>query len=151
VWQSEAAARLMGYTWCDPHSDEASCMPGDLKLSKIKQIALVMHDVEGAVPFYKDGLGLTLSFKIAGMAFFDAGGVRLMLTKPSAPEFDHKNSILYFEVAAIERAYESLKARGVPFISEPHIVGRTATHEIWICDCRDPEGNVLALTEERKF
>ncbi len=64
-----------------------------LTLGKIQQIALVQHDVDAAVPFFRDGLGLTLQFAMAGLAFFDAGGVRLMLTKPSSaaapPRFAH--------------------------------------------------------------
>jgi len=75
--------------------------------------------------------------------------VRLMLSKPSADEFDHKNSILYFDVPDIQAAYASLAARGVPFDSAPHVVGKTATHEIWVAFCRDPEGNVLAVSEAR--
>ena len=121
----------------------------DIRLGKIQQIALVQHDVERAVPFYRDGLGLPLQFAMAGMAFFDAGGVRLMLTKPSSPEFDHKNSILYFEVADCPAAYAALKARGVPFDGEPHLVGKTATHEMWMAFCRDPEGNLIAISEAR--
>lgn len=121
----------------------------DIRLGKIQQIALVQHDVERAVPFYRDGLGLTLQFAMAGMAFFDAGGVRLMLTKPSSAEFDHKNSILYFEVADCQAAYAALKARGVPFDGEPHLVGKTGTHEMWMAFCRDPEGNVIGISEAR--
>lgn len=121
----------------------------EIRLSKIQQIALVQHDVERAVPFYRDGLGLTLQFAMAGMAFFDAGGVRLMLTKPSSAEFDHRNSILYFEVADCAAAYAALKVRGVPFDDEPHLVGKTATHELWMAFCRDPEGNVIGLSESR--
>lgn len=121
----------------------------DIRLGKIQQIALVQHDVDRAVPFYRDGLGLTLQFAMAGMAFFDAGGVRLMLTKPSSPEVDHKNSILYFEVADCQAAYEALQARGVPFDGEPHLVGKTATHELWMAFCRDPEGNLIAISEAR--
>ena len=121
----------------------------EIKLSKIEQIALVQHDVERAVPFYRDGLGLPLMFAMAGMAFFDAGGVRLMLTKPSSPEFDHKNSILYFVVEDCVAAHAALKSRGVPFDDEPHLVGKTATHELWMCFCRDPESNVIAITENR--
>jgi predicted enzyme related to lactoylglutathione lyase len=121
----------------------------DIRLGKIQQIALVQHDVERAVPFYRDGLGLPLQFAMAGMAFFDAGGVRLMLTKPSSPEVDHKNSILYFEVADCVAAYEALKARGVPFDGEPHLVGKTGTHEMWMAFCRDPEGNLIGLSEAR--
>lgn len=121
----------------------------DIRLGKIQQIALVQHDVERAVPFYRDGLGLTLQFAMAGMAFFDAGGVRLMLTKPSNAEFDHKNSILYFEVTDCQAAYAALRARGVPFDGEPHLVGKTGTHEMWMAFCRDPEGNVIGLSEAR--
>jgi predicted enzyme related to lactoylglutathione lyase len=121
----------------------------DIRLGKIQQIALVQHDVERAVAFYRDGLGLTLQFAMAGMAFFDAGGLRLMLTQPSSAEFDHKNSILYFDVADCRAAYEALRARGVPFDDEPHLVGKTATHEMWMAFCRDPEGNLIGISESR--
>lgn len=121
----------------------------DIRLGRIQQIALVQHDVARAVPFYRDGLGLPLQFEVAGMAFFDAGGVRLMLTKPSAAEFDHRNSVLYFEVADCRAAYEALKSRRVPFDDEPHLVGKTATFEVWMAFCRDPEGNPIAISEQR--
>ena len=121
----------------------------DIRLGTIQQIALVQHDVARAVPFYRDGLGLPLQFEVAGMAFLDAGGVRLMLSNPSAAEFDHPNSILYFDVADVHAAHVSLSARGVPFDDEPHLVGKTATHEVWIAVCRDPERNLIAISEMR--
>jgi methylmalonyl-CoA/ethylmalonyl-CoA epimerase len=121
----------------------------DVRLGKLQQIALVMHDVAAAVPFYRDGLGLPLSFEVAGMAFFDAAGVRLMLTNPSSPEFDHPNSILYFDVPDLQAAYASLSARGVPFDDEPHLVGKTGTHEVWMTFCRDPERNLIGVSEMR--
>jgi methylmalonyl-CoA/ethylmalonyl-CoA epimerase len=121
----------------------------ELRLGKLQQIALVQHDVARAVPFYRDGLGLPLQFEMDGLAFFDAGGVRLMLTRPSAPEFDRANSILYFDVPDCRAAYEALKARGVPFDDEPHFVGKSTAHEIWMCFCRDPERNVIGIAEQR--
>ena len=123
----------------------------DVRLSKLQQIALVMHDVAAAVPFYRDGLGLPLSFEVSGMAFFDAAGVRLMLSKPSAPEYDHPNSILYFDVPDISEAHAALSGRGVPFDDAPHLVGKTGTHEVWMTTCRDPERNIIALSEMRPF
>ena len=88
-------------------------------------------------------------FEVSGMAFFDAGGVRLMLTAPSSAEFDHANSVLYFDVADVQATYESLSARGVKFDDEPHLVGRTGTHEVWMAFCRDPEKNPIAISEMR--
>jgi methylmalonyl-CoA/ethylmalonyl-CoA epimerase len=124
-------------------------MTDTIRLGKVQQIALVQHDVERATAFYRDALGLPLQFAMAGMAFFDAGGVRLMLTKPSSAEFDHRNSVLYFEVPDCQRAYEEMQGRGVPFDGPPHLVGKTATHEMWMAFLRDPEGNVLAISEAR--
>lgn len=124
-------------------------MTDTIRLGKVQQIALVQHDVERATAFYRDALGLPLQFAMAGMAFFDAGGVRLMLTKPSSAEFDHRNSVLYFEVSDCERAYAEMTARGVTFEGPPHLVGKTATHEMWMAFLRDPEGNVLAISEAR--
>ncbi|MBP7550828.1 MAG: VOC family protein [Gemmatimonadaceae bacterium] len=120
-----------------------------IRLGKLQQVALVQHDVATAVLFYRDGLGLPLQFEMHGLAFFDAGGVRLMLSPPSAAEFDHRNSILYFDVPDCARAYADLRARGVPFDDEPHLVGKTATHEIWMCFCRDPERNLIGIAEQR--
>lgn len=53
------------------------------KLSKIRQIAITVSDVEHALEFYRDVLGLTFLFSPgANLAFLDAGGNRLMLTTP---------------------------------------------------------------------
>ncbi len=120
-----------------------------IRLGELQQIALVQHDVARAVPFYRDGLGLPLQFEMHGLAFFDAGGVRLMLSPPSAPELDHRNSILYFAVPDVTRAYDDLRARGVPFDDAPHLVGKTATFEVWMAFCRDPEGNLIGISEQR--
>ncbi len=124
-------------------------MDGGTKLGKIKQIALVMDDVAKVVPFYRDALGMTLQFEMAGMAFFDAGGVRLMMTKASSPELDYPNSILYFDVPDILAAQKDLTARGVEFLEAPHAVGKTATHEVWIGAFKDPEGNIIELMQEK--
>ncbi len=120
-----------------------------IRLGRIQQVALVQHDVAKAVPFYRDGLGLPLQFEMNGLAFFDAAGVRLMLTQPSAEEFDHRNSILYFDVPSVDQAFADLKARGVPFTDEPHLVGKAPTYEVWMCFCKDPEGNVIGISEQR--
>lgn len=121
----------------------------ELQLSTIGQIATVVHDVERAVGFYRDTLGMKLLFEVPGMAFFDCAGVRLMLGLPSAPEHDHKGSILYFKVDDIEAAHRTLDARGVPFERPPHLVHKAEDHELWLAFFHDPDGNLLALMSER--
>ena len=46
-----------------------------------------MDDLDRAVGFYADVLGLPLLFRVPpGLAFFDCGGIRLMLSRLEAPE-----------------------------------------------------------------
>lgn len=116
---------------------------------RIMQIALVVHDTRRAIAFYRDLLGLTLLFEAPpAMAFFDCGGVRLMLSPPSSPDVDHPASILYYDVADVRVAHAALSARGVQFRTPPHLVHRAATHELWMAFLADPDGNVLALVSE---
>jgi methylmalonyl-CoA/ethylmalonyl-CoA epimerase len=122
-----------------------------LELTQIGQIAINVRDLQRAVAFYRDTLGMRFLFQAPGdLAFFDVGGVRLMLGVPEKPEFDHPASVLYYRVPDITAAYETLTSRGVTFIDEPHLIARLSTHELWMTFFRDSEENVLALMEERK-
>jgi methylmalonyl-CoA/ethylmalonyl-CoA epimerase len=118
-------------------------------ISRIGQIAINAHDVERAATFYQDAMGLKLLFKAGpGLAFFDCGGVRLMLTRPEKPEFNHPSSILYFFVPDIQAAYAAMKEKGVKFEDEPHLLAKMPDHELWMTFFRDSEGNLLGLMSE---
>src|SRR5579864_4226963 len=91
-------------------------------ITQIGQIAINVHDTNRAVEFYRDTLGLKLLFTTGRLAFFDCGGVRMMLTPPERPEFDHPASILYFKVADIQAAHARLVERKAKTESEPHVV-----------------------------
>jgi methylmalonyl-CoA/ethylmalonyl-CoA epimerase len=120
-------------------------------ISRIGQIAINAHDVERAAAFYQDALGLKLLFKAApGLAFFDCGGVRLMLTRPEKPEFDHPSSILYFAVPDIQAAHVRMKENGVQFQDEPHLLAKMPDHDLWMVFFRDSEGNLMGLMSEVK-
>ncbi len=118
-------------------------------IARIGQIAINAHDVERATAFYQDAMGLKLLFKAGpGLAFFDCGGVRLMLTRPEKPEFDHPSSILYFTVPDIRAAHAAMKGKGVRFEDEPHLIAKMPDHELWMTFFRDSEGNLLGLMSE---
>jgi len=122
----------------------------NISLGQIGQISVNVHDLDRAVAFYKDTLGLKHLFAVPGrVAFFDCGGVRLMLAIPERPDLDHPSSILYFKVEDIEQAHEVLASRGVHFETKPTLVAPMATHDLWLAEFRDSENNVLALMYEK--
>lgn len=114
-------------------------------LSSIGQIFIRAHDLDRAVRFYRDTLGMPFLFQVPRMAFFQCGPTTLMLGIPESGEFDHAASLVYYLVPDIAAAHATLKSRGVEFITEPHLVHRAADYELWLADFRDCEGNVLAL------
>lgn len=115
-------------------------------LSAIEQIAVNAHDIERAVGFYRDTLGMKHLFTVPpNLAFFDCGGIRLMLSLPAKPEFDHPSSIIYFNVDNIEQACETLSTRGVQFEEQPLFVADMGSYDLWLASFRDSEGNLLAL------
>jgi methylmalonyl-CoA/ethylmalonyl-CoA epimerase len=118
-------------------------------LGAIAQIAVRVRDVPQAVGFYRDQLGIPFLFEAPGLAFFQCGGIMLMLSRPSSPEFDHPSAILYFQVEEIDQAYRALVGRGVAFIDAPHVVHRDSSMELWMAFFRDLDGNVLAIRERR--
>jgi methylmalonyl-CoA/ethylmalonyl-CoA epimerase len=120
-------------------------------ISRLGQIAINAHDVERASSFYQDVLGLKLLFKAPpGLAFFDCGGVRLMLSRPEKPEHDHPSSILYFAVPDIQAAHAKMKQGGVHFEDEPHLLARMPDHDLWMTFFRDSENNLMGLMSEVK-
>jgi predicted enzyme related to lactoylglutathione lyase len=115
-------------------------------LSTIEQIAVNVHDVERAAGFYRDTLGMKLLFSVPpNLAFFDCDGIRLMLSLPAKPEFDHPSSIIYFRVDDIHQAFQTLSARGVQFVEQPAFVADMSTYDLWLAAFRDSENNLLAL------
>ena len=117
-------------------------------LSTIGQIAITVKDVDRATRFYRDTLGMKFLFEFPGLAFFDAGGVRLMLSRAENPEFDHPASILYYKVSDIGGTHRSLEAKGVKVEEVPHLIAPMPDHDLWIGSYRDSEGNHFALMSE---
>ncbi|MBW7932766.1 MAG: VOC family protein [Gemmatimonadaceae bacterium] len=120
-----------------------------MNIGPLAQVGVTFHDVPAAAAWYRDVLGLPLVFETNGMAFFAMGDVRLMLTPPSSPEFDHPASVLYFKVPDIQAAYDALAAKGATFEDQPHLVGKMGNTEIWMFFVRDPERHLVGITEER--
>jgi len=122
-----------------------------VSLSRIRQIAVPVDDVEKAKAFYKDSLGMQHLFDAPpGLSFFDCGGVRLMLCGPAAQgkDGDRQHAVLYYDVSDIKKTYAAIKAAGAPSLAEPHIIARMNGREVWIAELSDGHGNNVSLISE---
>ena len=118
--------------------------PGpEVRLSRVGFIMLGVSDVQAALPFYRDALGLTVKWAMEDLVFLDAGGVTLVLRPAprTAAAPDGMRTEIVFEVEDIDAAHRSLVARGVTFRVEPRVVtpGKLAA------DFRDPDGHVFSI------
>ena len=117
---------------------------------ELAQVTNVVHDLDRAVKFHRDTLGLPLLFQAPpALAFFQVGSVRLMLSPPEKPDQDHPGSVLYLRVTDIERVHRTLAQRGVKFVDKPHRVHEAAEYDLWMTFFHDPDNNPMALMEEK--
>jgi methylmalonyl-CoA/ethylmalonyl-CoA epimerase len=125
-------------------------MTGATAVQGVMQVALTVTDVPAAVAFYRDGVGLP-QLPIPApptMAFFLMGDVRLMLSQPEGGLAPGGGTVVYMRVADIGAAVAAMRARGVTFASDAHVVARLPDREVWLADFKDPAGNLLALMSE---
>ena len=118
-------------------------------LAQIGQIAVPVSDIDRAIAFYRDTLGMRFLFQAPpGLGFFDCAGVRLMLDAPAKAQAENYSSVIYYKVSGLQVAFETLSARGVHFEAKPHLIARLPDHELWMAFFRDPDRNLLALMSE---
>jgi predicted enzyme related to lactoylglutathione lyase len=127
----------------------STTMEPQLGIQRIGQVSVPVRDLPRATAFYRDVLALRLWLEVPGMAFFDCGGIRVMLAVAEDPEFDHRSSILYYQVADIEGMHATLVSHGVRIMREPHMIADMKAYELWMSFFRDTEDNVLALMCEK--
>lgn len=117
----------------------------------IGQIAITVSDVAKAKAFYHGILGLKFLFDAGpNLAFLSAGSVRIMLSTSQGSGTPGRNSILYFKVSGVEKAYASTLAAGATAERAPQLTAKMPDHELWIGFVRDPDGNLVGLMEEKR-
>ena len=123
---------------------------GQFGLDRIGQIAVTVRDLARATAFYRDTLGMRFLYEFPGLAFFDCGGIRLIMSVPESAEFDHPASVVYYGVDDIAAAHAALVGRGVAFEREPHVIAKLPDRDVWMAFFRDSERNLLGLMSERR-
>ena len=121
----------------------------NLANAKVAQLLIPIEDFDKGVAFYRDVLGLAFMFAAPPqMAFFNCGGVRLLVGVMPPGQKAERGSAIYFQIPDIHSVYASLKDTGVGFKAAPHMVNRTQKTELWLAEFTDPDGNQLALMSE---
>lgn len=123
----------------------ASDVPKVLAEPRFQQVALTTADLPRAIGFYRDRLGLPLLFVSNDMAFFEVGGVRLMIATDEAKEPVRPASILYFNADDFPAALERLNSSGARLVGAVETVQRKAESELRLQQFEDPDGNMLAI------
>ena len=114
------------------------------KIESVGQVARSVSDTVASEVWYRDVLGLTHLYTFGTLAFFDIGGLRLMISQREGGA--EKESILYLRVADIVAAHRELAARGVKFTHAPHLIHKHADgREEWMAFFEDPDGRPLGL------
>jgi DNA-binding CsgD family transcriptional regulator/catechol 2,3-dioxygenase-like lactoylglutathione lyase family enzyme len=120
-------------------------MQEPLHLGAIGQVGRSVSDIVASEAWYRDVLGLPHLYTFGRLAFFDLGGVRLLLEQGAVGP----QSVLYFKVPDIRSAHARLLERGVRFESAPHLIHRHADGtEEWMAFFLDPDDRLLAIMSQ---
>ncbi|MYF79264.1 MAG: VOC family protein [Chloroflexi bacterium] len=122
-----------------------------MKIHGVGQISISVTDVDRAVEFYRDTLGIDFLFQVPGtnpMAFFNCAGTRLYINQPENPAHATASSVIYLTLDSAHEAAEELKSKGVQLESEPHIIHQTENFTLWMAFFKDPDGNLMSLMSE---
>ena len=122
------------------HRAAASAAPTDsFKLTKVGYVMLGVADVQKSVAFYHEKLGLPVSQQSDDVAFFDAGGVSIVVSSEVGKAPGDSETV--FAVEHVRQAFEALNQRGIHFERAPHELSPA----MWAASFRDPDGHVLSL------
>lgn len=123
-----------------------------MAINGLAQIHISVDDLDGAIEFYGDRLGLPLamSFPEQSMAFLMAGPVRLYLGKAESPEFV-SHPILYFATDDIDSEFARLVEAGLAPREQPHRIYAEGDTEMWLAFLDGFEGVPVALMEDRRI
>ena len=119
-------------------------MTASTELKSIGQILVPVSDVDRAVTFYQDVLGLPVQMRFPGIAFMDAAGIRLYLAH--VPQADYQGrSTIYFWVDDVTGTQARLVERGAVAKEAPSVAWEAPDYDFWLGFVADPDGNNIGL------
>jgi len=119
-----------------------------LNVTGVTQLAVSVTDLDRAVAFYRDVLGMAFLFNAPPqMAFLQCGPTRLMLNAGGGGAVESR-PIAYYSVSDIQAAFSTLTWKGAPVKQAPHMIARLGDSELWLGFTEDPDGHPVGLMSE---
>jgi catechol 2,3-dioxygenase-like lactoylglutathione lyase family enzyme len=113
---------------------------------RLSNIILRVSDLGESVAFWRDLVGLELSWSGDEFAFFSIGGNQLTLNQPLVFEGQVSDTEIVFEVEDVHSVISEMRERGVPFEVEPRAVTSDGERTLFAAHFRDPDGHVASVT-----
>ena len=114
-----------------------------MAVKKLQNAYYITSDMDRAVAFYRDSLGLALTFQDGGKwAQMKAGDVNFSLSSPDEGAAGATGAVVIFEVDDIAASRDQISAGGAEIVDERDMGdhGKALTF-------RDPDGNIVQLFE----
>ncbi|HEX2405061.1 MAG TPA: VOC family protein [Acidimicrobiia bacterium] len=113
---------------------------------RLSNIILRVADIGESVAFWRDLVGLDLSWSGDEFAFFAIGDNQLTLNQPLVFEDQASDTEIVFEAEDVHSAVSAMRERGVPFEVEPRAVTTDGERTLYAAHFRDPDGHVASVT-----
>ena len=113
---------------------------------RMSSVILRVSDMDRSVGFWRDSVGLELTWSGGEFAFFTVGESQLVLNQPAIYEPQVSDTEIVFEVADIGETFVGMKEAGVPFEVDPRPVTSDGERNLLATHFRDPDGHLASLT-----
>ncbi|HEX5696918.1 MAG TPA: VOC family protein [Acidimicrobiia bacterium] len=113
---------------------------------RLSNVILRVSDMESAVAFWRDRVGLHLVWAGDEFAFFAVGDSQLVLNQPEHYERQESDTEVVLEVDDMAAAFTEMREKGVPFEVDPRPVTSDGSRQLLATHFRDPDGHLASIT-----
>jgi len=113
---------------------------------RLSSVILRVSEMDRSVAFWRDSVGLELTWSGGEFAFFTIGESQLVLNQPAVYESQVSDTEIVFEVSDIGETFATMRDAGVPFEVDPRPVTSDGERSLLAAHFRDPDGHLASLT-----